>query len=249
MYPQFAPEFVSDRRSSQPLAACSGRARTLGLGQKIPNGSEVCNRWYIQVYNSLIPLTMKRLLLFTVCALLARGVCAQEPVAYFDVGDPIRFGGERFRLGWSAHPDDTFYLQEYFPKGERPESYRQMYTVSLRFCDRTPAEAVAAKIAELDARHDSGDKLCRHQVFENGDERMLDFLVSAGANGTLSVVEWDLHRYRQVEIDGRPALLLLFYSHRAYGDDILPFLRRLSEMRFERLEELGAQQLPLPVLK
>lgn len=193
---------------------------------------------------------MKRALLLTVCALLVRGLSAQDPVAYFDVGDPIRFGGEKFRLGWSSClPEEDFYIQEYFPKGERPESYRQMYTVSFRFCDRTPAEAVAAKIAELDARHDSGDKLCRYQAFENGDERMLDFLVSAGENGTYSVVEWDLHRYRQVEIDGRPALLLLFYSHRAYGDDILPFLERLSKLRPERLETMGTQQLPLPVLK
>lgn len=192
---------------------------------------------------------MKKLLLFTICALLARELCAQEPAVYFNVGNSIRFGGEKFRLGWSAHPDDTFYIQEYFPRGERPESYRQMYTVSLHFCDRTPAEAVAAKIAELDARHESGDKLCRYQVFGNGDERMLDFLVSAEKDGSLSIVEWDLHRYRQVEIDGRPALLLLFYSHRAYGDDILPFLERLSKMRPERLEEMGTQPVPLPMLK
>lgn len=192
---------------------------------------------------------MKKFLFLTLFTTLFSGLIAQEPTAKFNVGNPIRFGKEKFHLGWSSHPAENYYIQEYFPKGEQPESYRQMYTLSLHFGDRTPSEAVEAKIAELNARRKNGDALCRYAVYENDDERMLDFLVSAGENGTLSVVEWDIHRYRQIEIDGRPALLLMFYSHRAYGDDILPFLKKLPEKRTERLEELGRQVLPLPVLK
>jgi len=187
---------------------------------------------------------MKKTLLFLIALLSLSTLCAQPATVYFDAGDPIRFGKTDFRFGWSSHPTEAYYLQEYFPKGEVPEHYNEMFTVSLIFHDRLSAKmAVEAKIAELEERKKT-DACCNYQLYENDGEYMLDFLVSAGEGGELSVVEFDLHHYRVAEIEGRKALQLNFYSRRAYGDDIGPFLKGLKKQRPKYLETMIGLRLP-----
>lgn len=153
---------------------------------------------------------------------------------YLNVGDSITFKDETYYLGWSANPSEGYYIQEYFPKGEVADHYNQMFTVSVHYMEGlTPEIATAAKVNELEQRKKT-DACCNYKVYKNGDDRMLDFLVSAkdpNKPGLLSTVEFDLHLYKQVEIKGKPALQLLFYSKRAYGDDIMPFLHGLTDFR------------------
>lgn len=185
---------------------------------------------------------MKRFLCLCVSLLaLMRPGWAEEPVAYFDAGNPIKYDGTKFYLAWSAHPQEIYYLQEYLPKGEMLERYTQMFTVSVIFWDRTPEAAVRAKVAELERRKET-DKVCRYLVAENPErpgEYILEFIVSDGTDGVLDCVEVDIHCYRQAVIGGRRASLLYFYSRRAYGDDILPFMKTIPERRKGWYEEMG----------
>ena len=189
---------------------------------------------------------MKHFLWFCILltALVRSGWAASEPVAYFDAGNPIKYDGTKFYLAWSAHAQDIYYLQEYLPRGETLERYTQMFTVSVIFWDRTPEAAVRAKVAELERRRET-DKVCRYLVAENPDkpgEYILEFIVSDGRDGVLDCVEVDIHYYRLVVIDGKKASLLCFYSRRAYGDDILPFMKTIPERRngwYEGMTRLG----------
>ena len=41
-----------------------------------------------------------------------------------------------------------------------------------------------------------------------------------------------------IQVDGKPALQLLFYSHRAYGDDITGMMNNLKDIRGKALLDI-----------
>lgn len=162
---------------------------------------------------------------------------AETPHEYFSVGNPIKYCGEKYYFGWSAHPNDIYYLQEYLPKGETFERYNKMFTVSVIFWDREPLDVVNAKIAELEERKKT-DIVTNYLVAENNGEYILEFIVSDGTPEALDCVEVDVHYYRQMTIDGKKASVLLFYSERAYGDDIIPFMKSIPDKRAQWYESM-----------
>lgn len=158
------------------------------------------------------------------------GLSAQTVTEYFDAGNPIKYCGTEYSLVWSAHPQENYYIQEYLPKGESLEHYNQMFTVSVIFWDRTPLDAVQAKIAELEQRKNT-DPVTNYMVAENNGEYILEFIVSDSSDGEMNTVEVDVHYYKQMTISGRSASVLSFLSCRAYGDDIMQFIQSIPEKR------------------
>ena len=166
---------------------------------------------------------------------------AESVTDYLKVGNTLQFNKETYYLGWSSHPTDIYYIQEYFPKDEKAESYHQMFSVSILYGEAlTPKVGADTKVAELELRK-STDACCNYKVLNNGDSYMVDFLVSQKDEKNpelLSVVEFNLYLYRQVTINGKKALELDFYSRRAYGEEIIPFLQTLTETRKEAFAEM-----------
>lgn len=197
---------------------------------------------------------MKAILTLLISALSCLGLYAQSATEYFSVGDPIKFGDTDFYLAWSAKPKPTYYIQEYLPKGETPEHYTQMLTVSVLFTDLTPEQMAQAKIDELERRKKK-DPVTNYMNFKRDNEQLLEFLVSDlyGKNikdpkVTTGIVEANLHYYRQTTINGKKASVLYFYSCRAYGDDILPFIQSIPDKRggwYESILKMDA----MPVFK
>ena len=173
---------------------------------------------------------MKVVLSIIISLLSCLSLLAQSATEYFNVGNPIKYCGTKYSLVWSAQPQENYFVQEYLPKGETLEHYNQMFTVSVIFWDRTPLEAVQAKVAELEERKKS-DPITKYMVAENNGDYILEFLVSDSSNGKMNTVEVDVHYYKQMTINGRNACVLYFYSSRAYGDDILPFIQSIPEKR------------------
>lgn len=173
---------------------------------------------------------MKVVLSIIISLLSCLSLSAQSATKYFNVGNPIKYCGTKYSLVWSAQPQENYFVQEYLPKGETLEHYNQMFTVSVIFWDRTPLEAVQAKIAELEERKKS-DPITKYMVAENNGDYILEFLVGDSSNGKMNTVEVDVHYYKQMTINGRNASVLCFYSSRAYGDDILPFIQSIPEKR------------------
>lgn len=173
---------------------------------------------------------MKVLWYFLLSLISCLNVFAEKPVEYFNVGNTIKYGGTDYSLAWSAHPQANYYIQEYLPKGESSEHYNQMLTVSVFFGDLTPQEAVNAKILELDKRKQN-DPVINYMTAENHGEYILEFIVSDGDNGKVHTIEVDVHHYKQMTIDGKQALVLTFYSGRAYGDDIKPYILSIPQKR------------------
>ena len=154
----------------------------------------------------------------------------------------LNFQGVDYQLGWSAH-NSSQCIQEYFPKGQVPESYTDMFTISVftNIVDGvTPTMAVAAKEAELEARKEKTKDVWNWSVMTNEEtnEACIDFVCYSGKDGKLDIVEFDVHRYRMIQVDGKPALQLLFYSHRAYGDDITEMMNNLKDIRGKALLDI-----------
>ena len=147
-----------------------------------------------------------------------------------------------YHLGWGAHNSQQC-IQEYFPKGQVPESYTDMFTISV-FTNIdskvTPEIAAAAKEAELAARKEKTKDVWNWSVMTNEEtnEACIDFVCCSGKDGKLDIVEFDVHRYRMIQVDGKPALQLLFYSHRAYGDDITGMMNNLKDIRGKALLDI-----------
>lgn len=167
-----------------------------------------------------------------VCSLFCfLSVFASEPKALFNVGNPITYCGTEYYLAWAVEPiKNIYYLQEYLPKGETLEHFNQMFTISFMFCDLDPLEAVQSKIEELEERKKT-DPVINYKMLENNGEYILDFIVSDSATGALHTVEVNVHYYKQMVVNGRKAIVLCFYSGRAYGDDITQFIKSIPEKR------------------
>ena len=171
---------------------------------------------------------MKRISVTLIVLISCLAIFSQETIDYLNVGKTIKFGKQKYSLAWSSHPTD----------GEAFDNYSQMFTVSLHFSEElTPLIAVQSKAAELDKRG-MYDKICNYNIFENGDEYILDFLVSETEDGLVKIVEHDVHHYNQVTSHGKKALQLTFISERSYGDDIMPFLNSLKDRRENVITDL-----------
>lgn len=190
---------------------------------------------------------MKRISVTLIVLISCFSVFSQEAIDYLNVGKTVKFEKQKFNLAWSSHPTDHYYIQEWLPKGENFDNYSQMFTVSLLFSeDLTPLIAVQSKAAELDERG-KNDKICHYNIFENGDEYILDFLVSETEDGLVKIVEHDVHHYKKVTINGKNALQLTFISERSYGDDILPFIQSLKDRRENVIADLTQMNLKCKV--
>lgn len=173
-----------------------------------------------------------------IISLSCLSLSAQSATEYFNVGNPIKYCGTKYYFAWSAHPQANYYLQEYLPQGESFERYNQMFTVSVIFWDRTPLEAVQAKIAELEQRKQT-DPITNYIAAENNGEYILEFIVSDSNNGKMNTVEVNVHHYKQMTINGKTASVLSFYSSRAYGDDITAFIQSIPDKRNAWYEDMS----------
>ena len=174
---------------------------------------------------------------------IAQNNSTDSSVKYFDMGKSIKFCDTEYKFAWSTHPYDFYYLQEYLPDGETFDNYTQMFTVGVIFygdASYNSEFALQAKIEELEKRKKT-DRVCRYIVAENNGEYILDFIVSDSKNDKLNFVEADIHYYKDVTINGIKANI---YSRRAYGDDIIPFMKSIPSLRSEWYENIT--KLPLP---
>ncbi|MDE7430685.1 MAG: hypothetical protein K2N34_02020 [Lachnospiraceae bacterium] len=178
---------------------------------------------------------MKVVISIIISLLSYMSLCAQSPIEYFSVGNPIKYCGTEYTLAWSGQQYEKHFLQEYLPKGETLEHYNQMFTVSIIFWDRTPLEAIQAKIAELEQRKKT-DPVTNYMVVKRENDYILEFIVADSTDSLMNLAEVDVHYYKQMTINGKRASVLSFYSCRAYGDDILPFIQSIPEKRAEWYE-------------
>jgi hypothetical protein len=165
---------------------------------------------------------------------------------YLSLPESLTFNSTAFKLAWSSHPNEGYYMQEYLPKGETLERFNRMMIVSAIVGDVELKVAVDAKVEELNQRK-ATDQTVNFEISRNPTtgEYLLDFIVSASENGKTTITEWNVYRYMNLkEKSGSEGILLVAYSRRAYGDDIDSFLRSLKSERPNDIKAMADFTVP-----
>ena len=189
----------------------------------------------IETYHTMKKLILSLLLVLASTILMARG--AQDKLGVSN----LEFNGIKYHSGFSQS-NSNIYLQEYFPKGQTYEKYEDMFTVSLIVnvpSVVTPEMAVKAKEEELQGCKNKDVWNWAISKSPDGSEWMINFMCYLSKNDTLEMIELDVHKYRMIKVEGSPTLQLIFYTHRVYGDDILPFMQdKLADFRQKALNAI-----------
>jgi len=185
-------------------------------------------------------------LLIALTSLLLCAFTGDTVIDYLSVEGPLKFNETDFDLKWSDKPNDKYYIQEYLPKGENLNDFNQMLTIHLFDTDVKLKDAVIQKANELDKRKKT-DSVCNYQVTESpdGQEFILDFLLSESKDDEMTIVEFNIYHYRQIELGKKhKAIAVYAYSKRSYGDDITDFFNTLGEDRNSLLNEMISTEKP-----
>jgi hypothetical protein len=190
---------------------------------------------------------MKKYLLIMTTILMSFTTFNSEPVDRIGVKGPLTFNETSFNLAWTDKPNDTYFIQEYLPKDEKVESFNQMLTLHLFDKDIKVKNAVKIKVQELENRKKT-DPTCQYEVTESpdGKEIIVDCILGESKGDKMSIMEFNLYRYKQVELDNNKRGILIYaYSKRAYGDDITPFLQNLGKDRGALLNVMIGSEIPI----
>ena len=165
---------------------------------------------------------------------------------FLSTSENINFSGTDFNLSWSSHPSDNYYKQEFIPKDNTLDKYKQMIMIELATGNITAKDAVAQKIQELDTRK-ATDKMAKYQVSENKatNEILLDFMLSEGNGDVNTIVEWNAYRYSNyTDKTGKKGVFLFALSKREYGQEIVPFVADLKSNRMKYVADFIALTKP-----
>ncbi len=188
---------------------------------------------------------MKKILFGLSSLLIVFNAIASDSIDRIGVNNPLIFNKTNFNIYWTAKPNDTYYIQEYLPEGYNSSNYVQMLTIHLFKTDLSTKDAVGQKLEELKTRKKT-DEVCNYKVIEspNGKEFIVDFLMSESINDKISVIEFNIYRYKQIKISNKKALLVYCYTKRSFGAETADFLKSLKTDRTKYINEIISSQLP-----
>lgn len=168
------------------------------------------------------------------------------PIDRIGVKGPLVFDKTSFNLNWTDNPNETYYIQEYLPKGEKTERFNQMITIHLFNKDIPLKNAVQQKAAELATRKTT-DPICNYQVNQSpdGNEYMVDFILGENQGNKSAITEFNIYRYKQADLGpGKKGILVYAYTRRAYGDESTAFLKNLKTERPALLKTMAGTKIP-----
>lgn len=171
----------------------------------------------------------------------------ENPIDRLGIKGPLKFDQTNFKLSWTAKPNENYYAQEYLPADEKPATFNQMLTLHLFVTETETKNAAQQKINELESRKKT-DPLCNYVLNESpdGKEFMLDFLLGESKENKMTIAEFNVYRYKQIEPgNNKKAILVFVYSKRSYGNDITAFLSGLGKERTKYLNEMISTKIPV----
>ena len=163
---------------------------------------------------------------------------------YLNVKGPINFDDQSFRLKWSQK-NGNYYVQEYFTDGESLEKFNKMISLFVLDENISIEDAVAIKKQELE-EFKKTDPVCNYAITKSDDNTVLiDFLRGESEGDRMTIVEFNLYRYKQIKIGkNKKALIVYAFAERAYGAEITPFMKSLKDVRFDYIHKIFQIEIP-----
>ena len=154
------------------------------------------------------------------------------PVNYLNTPANLTFNNTVFNFAWSSHPTAQYYKQEYLPKGETGNSFKNMILMEVVTSSIKVKDALDAKVAELNTMKQTNPYV-NFEVFHHAatDEYVLDFLVTANSpdGKQISVAERNVYRYKKyTAANGETGVILFGVSKRSYGNEAKGFVAGLT---------------------
>lgn len=164
-------------------------------------------------------------------------------VNYLNSGNEIFFDNVKYNLVWSSHPSTNYYKQEYLPEKDSLEYFKKMILLEAVTGTSGAKQLAEDKAAELN-RLKQNDPIVNYDIFQKGDEIMLDFILS-GKTADSDVIERSVYRYKPIkDAHGKQSVLLFGVCERAYGNDIDKFLISLKAQKQNLPNAVGSFSIP-----
>ena len=167
---------------------------------------------------------------------------ARKATDYLNIQGPILFDKQTYNLNRSTHPATIFYKQKYIIKGENADKFKTMILTDVVTCESNIKNVVGAKVEEL-KRMKKENPAVNYEIIQNPktDEYILDFLLSANtANGTMSIVEGNVYRYKTfTDKAGHQGVQLFGVSTRGYGAETDKFFASLKANRKDLIDNVS----------
>lgn len=170
----------------------------------------------------------KTLLLIGFCCLAMMSFAISDAIDYLSVGSDLKFNNEKYALSWSSHPNETYFKQEYLRKSDKAESYEKMIMVEAIIATLTTEQVSQMKLNELTAQKKTNPMVTFKQLeASNPKEKIISFTISGG-----NILEWNVYKYQQQQIDNKNTIVLYAYSYRNYAskkEDVTKFFDYINK--------------------
>jgi hypothetical protein len=156
-----------------------------------------------------------------------------KPANYFGLKESQLFDSVTYKLSWSSHPSESYYKEEYLAAGENNENYKSMLMMDFLITNSSAFDLVQNQVKILTERGKT-DFTCVYNLYRSvrKGEYLLDFTLSEMKDGYITVVEYNIYRYKAyTDKQGHKGVLLIGLSNRAYDKDIETFALNLKAGR------------------
>ena len=170
----------------------------------------------------------------------------ETPIDRIGISGPLKFNSTYFNFVWSDKPNETDYIQEYLPKKQSTENFKEMLTIHLFVTDIPLTEAVNQKIIELNMRKQT-DITCNYKANYSSDKKeiIVDFVLSEIKNDVVNIAEFNIYRYKQVDLENnKKGILIYAYTKRSYKNNIDYFFNNLGSIRDKALKTMNSTEMP-----
>ncbi|MBA0882404.1 hypothetical protein [Flavobacterium undicola] len=169
-------------------------------------------------------------------------------IDYLSTGSELSFNNEKYDLAWSSHPNATYFKQEYLRKSDKLEKYEKMILVEAIKTTLNPEKASQMKINELDNIKKVNPIVNFKQVqVSNQNDKIISFTISGG-----NILEWNVYRYQQQQIENENMIILYAYSYRNYvstKEDVTKFMNYVKNNENKMIETITKTNIPKVKIK
>ncbi len=165
---------------------------------------------------------------------------------YYGIPPVINFENTEYKLATSSHPNSAYYKQEYIPANDTVSHFHNMILIDFIQTSLPISDAVQAQVGNIVNRKKT-DLVCNYQLLKNKETNnyILDFVMSEGTTDFIDLVEWSAYHYQPyTDKAGHSGILLFGICHRAYSNQVMPYLNSLKEVRHNELKNLNSFPIP-----
>lgn len=188
------------------------------------------------------------ILIIGFCCFTMMSFTRKDIIDYLSVGSELSFNNEKYDLAWSSHPNATYFKQEYLRKSDKLEKYEKMLMVEAIKTTLNPEKASQMKINELTNLKRTNPIVNFKQVqSSNQNDKIISFTISGG-----NILEWNVYRYQQQQIENENMIILYAYSYRNYvstKEEVTKFMDYVKNNENKMIETITKTNIPKVKIK